>query len=176
MDESGLVTVRVRDCACPGTPHEADEVYLLPSLSLEGGAAAELDLMDSSSITDEKRRTTALLARWTSTYVRYGAVGWNWLQLNEDGRPEPVPFDVEILLADYRLSRSVAEKANELYAEAVLGPLLKAAAEPPANRQKKRSRTGRTDASTSARPATTSTPSGSSSPDHSDGPALRIAR
>ena len=171
------IEVRVRDCACPDTPHpEGDEVYLLPSLSLEGGAAAELDLMDSGSITDEKRRTTALLARWTATYVRYGAVGWNWLRLGESGRPEPVPFDVDVLLADYRLSRSVAEKANELYAEAVLGPLLRAAAEPPPNRQQRRSRTGRTAGSTSARPASTSTPPVSSSPDPSDGPALRIAR
>lgn len=176
MDESGLVTVTVRDCACPGTPHDADEVYLLPSLSLEGGAAAELDLMDSSSVTDEKRRTTALLARWTSTYVRYGAVGWNWIRLDENGRPEPIPFDVDILLADYRLSRSVAEKANELYAEAVLGPLLVAAAAANPSPPKKPSRRGRTDGSTSARPAPTSPLSGSSSADPSDGPALRIAR
>lgn len=176
MDQSGLVTVRVRDCTCPDTPHpDGDEVYLLPSLSLEGGAAAELDLIESGTISDDRRRTTALLARWTSTYVRYGAVGWNWLEVGESGRPEPVPFDVDTLLADYRLSRAVAEKANELYAEAVLGPLLAAAAEPPLNRQQRRSRTGSTAGSTSARRAATSKPPASSSPDPSAGPALRIA-
>jgi len=170
-----LVTVRVRDCACPDTPHDGDEVYLLPTLSLEGGAAAELDLLYSNDIA-EARRTLVLLGRWTVTYVRYGAVGWNWLQTGEDGKPEPVPFDVEVLLADYRLSRQIAEKANELYSEAVLGPLLAAVAGPPPNRQQRRSRTGRTASSTSARPVSISTPPASSSDEPSAGQPLRIAR
>ena len=154
-------------------PFDGTEVYLLPALSLEGGAAAELDLMESQSIEDLERATRWLLARWTATYVRYGAVGWNWTRIGEKG-PEPVPFDVDRLLADYRISKEIANKANELYSEAVMGPLL-AAAQPP-NRAQRRSRTGRTGSSTSRRPASIPSPSGSSSPDASDGPPLRIAR
>lgn len=159
------ITVRVRDCVCPDTPHpDGDEVYLLPSLSLEGGAAAEMDLLDTQSIEDEHRRTLALLARWTATYVRYGAVGWNWLRLDDKGKAEPIPFDVEVLLADYTLSRSVAEKANELYASAVMNPLLLAVSSSP---------TGRTGSSTSKRRASTRKASKSSSATPSDGPPLR---
>jgi hypothetical protein len=170
------IEVRVRDCQCPDTPHpDGDVVYLLPHLSLEGGAAAELDLIASQSIEDRERATHWLLARWTSTYVRYGAVGWNWTQLDERGRPEPLPFDIELLLADYRISKEIANKANELYSEAVMGPLLEAA-QPPPNRAQRRSRTGRTASSTSRRRGSTPSASRSSSPDASDGPPLRIAR
>jgi hypothetical protein len=179
-----LVTVRVRDCACPDTPHEdGDVVYLLPTLSLEGGAAAEMErqvITDGfSEVTDaEKTRLTMrMLARLTDVYVRYGAVGWNWLQLDAKGKPEPVPFDVEVLLRSYALAKAVAGEASELYSEDVLGPLLAAAAEAAKpNRQQRRSRTGRTTGSTSARRASTSKPPASSSEPGSGGPALRIAR
>lgn len=177
MELSGLVPVRVRDCSCPATPHEdGDLVYLLPSLSLEGGAAAEFDLMQTQEITDEQRRTFALLARWTATFVRYGAVAWNFLTVDERGRHEPVPFDAEILVADYRISRLVAGKANELYSEAVTAPLLEAAAAANPSPPKKPSRRGQTGRSTSPRPASISEPPESSSDEPSDGPALRIAR
>lgn len=153
-------------------PFIGDEVYLLPTLPLEGGAAAELDLLDVGSIGDEHRRTLALVAKWTVTYVRYGAVGWNWQRVSESGQMEPVPFDVEILLADYQLSRAVAEKANDLYGNGDRSPLLRGAVERP-NRQQRRSRTGPTEPSTSRRPASTTTRSRSSSAPSSDGPQLK---
>lgn len=179
------IDVRVRDCACPGTPHpDGDVVYLLPSLSLEGGAAAEMErdlVIDGYNDVTEAERirlTLRMLARLTDVYVRYGAVAWNFERLNEQGRNEPEPFDVEVLLRSYSLSQRVAAKASELYSEDVIGPLLKAAAaagQPP-NRQQRRSRTGRTGSSTSPKAASIPKRSGSSSPDPSDGPALRIAR
>lgn len=180
MDQSGLVPVRVRACECPDAIHpDGDAVYLLPSLSLEGGAAAELDreiVMDGFEASTEKTRlTTALLARWTSTYVRYGAVGWNFERLDEHGRREPIPFDVEALVSNYRLSKLVAAKANDLYSEDILGPLLEAAKAAELNRAQRRSRTGQTGSSTS-RKRSTSKPPASSSDEPSDGPALRIAR
>lgn len=172
MDLSGLVPVRVRACACPDSPHpDGDIVYLLPSLSLEGGAAAEFDLMQTQDVLDEQRRTYALLARWTATFVRYGAVAWNWL--DDTG---PVPFDAETLVADYRVSRLVAGKANELYSEAVTAPLLEAAEAANPSPPKRPSRRGQTGRSTSPRPASISEPPASSSGEPSDGPALRIAR
>lgn len=165
-------------------PYEGDEVYLLPALSLEGGAAAEMERdfitegFSEVSDAERDRLTMRMLARLTDVYVRYGAVGWNWQQLNDKGRPEPVPFDVNVLLASYALSQSVASKASELYSEDVLGPLLKAAAaagQPP-NRQQRRSQRGRTGRSTSPKATSTRKPPASSSPAASDGPALRIAR
>lgn len=172
MELSGLVPVRVRDCACPDAPHEdGDVVYLLPQLSLEGGAAAEFDLMQTQDVADEQRRTFALLARWTATFVRYGAVAWNFL--DDKG---PVPFDAETLVSDYALSRLVAGKANELYSEAVTAPLLEAAAAANPSPPKRPSRRGPTAPSTSPRRGSTSGPHGSSSDEPSDGPALRIAR
>lgn len=172
MDTSGLVEVRVGDCACPGTPHDGDLVYLLPKLGLEGGAAAEFDLLLTNELPDENRRTLALLARWTVTFVRYGAVAWN--RVDETG---PAPFDVESLIADYSVSRLIAEKANELYSEAVMSPLFAAAGvRPSPNRAQRRSRSGPTASSTSRRRGSTPKPSESSLPASSDGPQLRIAR
>jgi hypothetical protein len=107
------IPVRVRDCACPDTPHpDGDVVYLRPTLSLAGGIAAQQDLVASDGNTEE------LIRRWFSTYVRYGAVGWNFL--DEAG---PVPFTVETLLDDFTLGSPVAEMADTLYSEAVLAPL-----------------------------------------------------
>jgi hypothetical protein len=173
-----LVTVRVRACACPETPHpDGDEVYILPVLSLEGGSAAELDQVEVMGMEGD-RMGNALLARWTATFVRYGAVGWNWMRMGENGRLEPEPFDVERLVSDYGLAKLVAGKANEIYQEALLRPLLEAAeaASKQASPPKKRSPRGRTAASIS--PLSTATPSQSesSSEPASDGPPLRIAR
>lgn len=189
MVESGWIPVRVRDCACPNTPHsDGDLVYLLPLLSLEGGAAAEMDrelVMDGfteATEAEQTRLTLRLLARYTDTYVRYGAVGWNWEREGEDDKGrrkvEPVPFDVDVLLRDYSLSRLVAGQASLLYSEAVLGPLLEAAkaAKPKPNRQQRRSRNGSTASSTSRKRASISRPSKSSLDEPSAGPALRIAQ
>ena len=118
------VAVRVGDCACPDAPHtDGDIVYLDPVLSLEGGAAAEADIQMVQEL-PERRRTSALIGRWAVTYVVYGAVGWNWTELDERGKSVPRPFDVEVLLADYSRSRLVAEKADELYSEVVTAPFV----------------------------------------------------
>lgn len=102
------VPVRVRDCACPDTPHdEGDFVYLRPTLSLEGGIAAQQDLVAAGADAD------ILTRRWLITFVRYGAVGANFIE----------PFSVEEVLADFELAMPVANKAEELYSQAVLRPL-----------------------------------------------------
>jgi len=109
-----LVPVRVRDCACPDSPHdEGDVVYLHPTLSLRGGIAATQDYQAvlSSKMTPAEM-TRELTARWLEDFVRYGYAGSNI-----------EPFDVETLLADYALAEPVSEKANDLYYEAVLSPL-----------------------------------------------------
>lgn len=132
--------VRVRDCACPDTPHEeGDGVLISTTLSAEGGIVAEQLV---SQVTD----TDLLTQKWLVAFIRYGAVGWN-IQ-NEDG---PVPFDVEDLLADWALARPVALRAGELYQAAVMAPLQTAPAKP--------SRNGRTRGTTSRRPSPTPLPS-----------------
>ena len=133
------VAVRVRDCACSGNHgEEGDVVYVAPTLSLSGGLAAEHDnsvalaetLMNAGKAppggwNDTNSEPLALdmaermRTRLLVTYVRYGAVGWNFE--DEQG---PIPFDVEAILADYGIARAVAEKCDELYGETVTRPLL----------------------------------------------------
>ena len=109
-----LVSVRVRDCECPGAPHGAgDVVYVAPTPSLQLGLEAQKDIRESLG------NGSMLGERWLVTFVRYGAIGWNFE--DEDG---PIPFDVEVLLADFTLATPVAERCDELYGEAVTRPLL----------------------------------------------------
>jgi hypothetical protein len=133
------VEVRVRGCECPGSPHpDGDVVYLAPKLSLAGGLAASADISAALG------NGTMLAQLWQVTFVRYGAIGWNWL--DEDG--DPVPFDVNVLLDDYDLASPVAEKADELYGDTVARPFL--------TRLKAISQRGRTASSTSpTSPSTT---------------------
>ena len=132
-----LVSVHVRDC---DIHEEGHSVSLLPTISLEGGIAAEQDLYAAQGNEAE------ITKRWLMTFVRYGAVDWD---LCDNG--EPMPFDLEALLADYSLARPVADKASELYAAAVLAPFQ--------TKPEARSPTGRTRATTSRRRRRTPTPS-----------------
>lgn len=129
-----LVPVRVSECRCDGTPHpDGDEIYLLPKLTYEGGSAATAALGKVTAVGDIDR----LLGL---AYLRHQAVGWNVV---EDGKA--VPFDLEAILADWTVAKPIAEKADELYSETFLGPLVRAAAAS--------SRSGPTAGLTSARKA-----------------------
>lgn len=141
-----LTEVRVRDCACPNSPHsEGDLVYVKPKLSLAGGLAATADIQAALG-------NGSLLAElWLVTFVRHGAVGWNFT--DEDG--EPVPFDVEALLEDFEIARAVAETCDELYGETVASPLV--------DRIRRLSKRGPTNGSTSPTSEQTRKPRGRSS-------------
>lgn len=129
-----LVPVRVRDCACPDSPHEdGDIVYLAPVLGYKGGLAAERQLFALSTNED------ALTEAWGETFIRYGATAWNLT----DEAGDDVPFDVEAVLADFSLARPIVSKAIDLYGEAVLVPFVPKSAKP--------SPTGRTGRTTSRR-------------------------
>lgn len=167
------VFVRVRDCTCPGTPHkdEGDGVYLRPTIGLDGGLDAEAALLESNDLfplpegsskvvidSIGTKRALYVRPRWFRTFIVHGAVDWNlW---DADG---PTPFDLDAVLADYAMARPVAEKANDLYQEAVLAPLVQA---PP-----KSSSNGRTARATSRTAGSTRMRSGPSSPDGSAGSA-----
>lgn len=147
-----LVRVKVRECLDGRHNGEGDWVALAPTLSLEGGLAAEQDLREVASIKDDTERGDAIQRRWVVTFVRYGAKDWN---LHEENGDE-VPFSTESLLDDYSLARPVADKAADLYSDAVLRPFL--------NRLATRSPTGRTGATTSKARRQTRKQSGPSSP------------
>lgn len=128
-----LVPVRVRDCACPDSPHAdtGDLVYLAPTLDLDGGVEAERDLIEARG--DER----TLTRRWLRTFITYGAKGWNLV----DAEGEPVPFDVDVILGDWTLARPLGVEAEARYGESVTSPFEKALAA--------RSPTGPTAATTS---------------------------
>lgn len=121
-----LVFARMRDCACPGTPHEeGDGVYLHPTVSLRGGMALEEDMTNVAELFSAKKITEdevgrEIRTRWSTTAIRYETAGWNLVA--EDG--VPVPFDVNVILNDYNLGRHVADRAAELYTDPVLVPLV----------------------------------------------------
>lgn len=121
-----LVFARMRDCACPGTPHaDGDGVWLTPTVSLAAGLALERDLqaaleeaIEAGPVT-EASLSAPIVSRWLDTLIRYCAVGWNLVDELGDG----VPWDPALLLADYNLARPVADIAADLYTERVLSPL-----------------------------------------------------
>ena len=115
---SDLIPVRVRECP-DGTHPDGDVVFLRPKLSLEGGIAARQDVDAVRSTTEDL--DSFLIRRWMVTFCRYGAVSWT---LHDEGNPEPWPFDVGVLLEDHDLAYAVADKADDLYRESVMRPLL----------------------------------------------------
>lgn len=126
------IPVRVRDCACPDTPHaDGDFVYLAPHLDIDGGVEAERDLVESGG--DER----TLTKRWLRTFIAHGAKSWNLT----DAEGEPVPFDVDVILSDWTLARPLGDIASDLYTESITAPFVRA--------QEARSPTGRTAATTS---------------------------
>lgn len=159
------IFARARDCTCPGTPHdEGDGVYLRPSLDMDGGLAAEHELYQASirhplppnptpEQAEEVARAMTLEVRpaWFRLFLTHGAEGWNLV--NEQG---PVPFSIDALRSDYAFARPVAEKADELYRDAILAPFL---GPPPTH-----SRNGQTDGGTPRRPVKTPRRLRSSSP------------
>jgi hypothetical protein len=108
-------------CQCPSGPHRQDEVYLLPRLTFDGGAAAEAVITRhlASSPVDEEALSRDLCA----AYIRHQAIGWNLV--DESGAP--APFSVDLLLSDWTTARVVADKADDLYSAGLLAPLVEAA-------------------------------------------------
>ena len=147
-----LERVKVRECPTGLHNGEGDWVTLAPYLSLDGGLAAEQDLRSVVGIADENERGEAIQRRWVVTFVKYGAKGWNF----HDEEGNDLPFDVEELLANYSLGRPVADRAADLYSDAVLRPFL--------DRLATRSPTGRTAGTTSKAQRRTRRQSGQSSP------------
>jgi len=134
--------VRVRDCACPDAPHtDGDVVYLNATLSANGGITAEQEIAKGTADNADLTRRLLLV------FARTEAVGWNLT----DDKGKAVPFDVDALLADWKLSREVISRAGEMYISDAIAPFLTKPVE--------RSPTGRTPATTSRTPKPTRSPS-----------------
>lgn len=106
-------------CGCPGSPHAADEVYLLPVLTFDGGTAADTAMRSMLGSGDADAVTREVVR----AYLTHQVAGWNLV--DEDGRP--VPYDPALLLSDWAAALVVGDKADDLYSEALLAPLVAAA-------------------------------------------------
>lgn len=132
------ISVRFRDCSCPGTPHpDGDYAELRPYLDYAGGAEA------LASVTIVNEDGTSLLrdvTEWPEhigpVFIRRGVVAWN--VVDEDG---PVPVTRETLEAlRWEDAYELADRADDLYGGQVLAPLVK--------RMSMRSKDGPTNGST----------------------------
>lgn len=134
------VAVELEGCPCEGTPHDHDTVWLRSELSPDGGIAAS-HVIDAGA--PDVATMTGAVGR---AFIQHGITRWTFV----DGKGEPIPpTSWNIARLDWDIARPVAEKANDLYAEKLLRPLVA--------RLNKSSRNGRTVRSTSPRRKSSST-------------------
>jgi hypothetical protein len=132
--DSAPVEVRLDGCYCPGTPHDADVVYLRPTLTMAGGMAATAAVLEGLS---DQMRLQELLAQ---VWIRHALIAWNLV--DEDGDDLPLNPDNAIEALPYgKGGRLIAEKADDLYNKEIVDPLVA--------RLGSSSRSGRTNGSTS---------------------------
>ena len=130
------VAVDLGECRCPGTPHDGgDTVWLRQELGVDGGFA----IIGIIATPDD----TPLIERLGRAYLRHGIV--DWTLCDSGGAKVPcTPENIDRLAWSGPLL-AIANKASDLYGEAVLGPLAQTASES--------SPSGQSDASTSQTPA-----------------------
>lgn len=147
------VPVPIGPCECPGTPHgDGDFVYLAPVISMAGGMAVQGAILDAQG---DSVRLQELLAH---VYLAHGVTGWNLL--DERGKPVPCTPDRLAVAIPYGTGgQAIAEKANDLYADDVMRPLVE--------RLNSLLPTGPTASSPSLAETSTTTPSEPSSPENS---------
>jgi hypothetical protein len=139
-------------CSCPGTPHEQDTVWLSPVVDVRIGAAATTALRGTPWTISDVEGALA------GAFLHFAPRDWTFV----DDKGDPLPVTIENI--DARLTWSqggmeVAEKADELYAGAIVDPLVQ--------RMSKALNSTRTTSSTSQ------IPSPGSDTDSSDKPSLR---
>lgn len=126
-DRGQPVEVNVGPCRCPGTPHTSgDLVYLAPQAPFELGFAAAVGMRVAAG---DEVRTEVEIGR---AYVGYGIVNWTFTDADGNARPifdslgnrQISPNDIVAELAWNRGGREVAERANILYFEDVIAPLV----------------------------------------------------
>lgn len=120
LDRPDNVPVPLGYCPCEGQPHaDGDVVYLYPELSMPGGMAAQGAIAEAMENGFDQVLIQELLAR---VWIRHGVAAWTFL--DDLGKPIPVtPDNVARALPFAKGGRAVADKADDLYNEAVLAPL-----------------------------------------------------
>lgn len=119
MTTESLVPVEV-PCLCPDTPHEGDTVYLHPKIGLQGGAVAQRKIIAAIQGGAERDE---IMGSLMDVYVRYGVADWTFTNGNSH-KLEVTPENVEKrLLSDFTIGYLVADKADDLYSNALLDPL-----------------------------------------------------
>jgi hypothetical protein len=113
------VVVEVGACRCPGSPHPSDTVSLEPELTLAMASGAMY------AINTEADGTNSTLMRLlTEAYLPAGIREWTFV----DDEGEPVKIDreaMERLIPFDAGGLEVSEKADALYADRLMAPLVK---------------------------------------------------
>lgn len=115
------VVVRSGDCPCPGTPHEAEHVYLEPKLTLPMAAAATAALRWADDTVADKQG--ALISAYFPSAIR----SWTFVELDENQRLAPVPVNrdnMERLLPWESGGFDVIDQADTLYSGPLMRPLV----------------------------------------------------
>ena len=127
LDRPELVPVRVGYCPCEGSPHaDGDTVYLYPELSMSGGMAAQGAISEAMTDTGlDQVRLQELLAQ---VWITHGVASWTFLADPQPNGERPTipltPENIVRALPFGKGGRLVADKADDLYNEAVLAPLV----------------------------------------------------
>ena len=111
------VEVRIGECECEGTPHPEGDVALLRPRLLPGDAIAAMSVFQSGRAATEMQRDYGMVL------LRGGLVGWN---IEDDGKV--IPLDaLDSGALDWETTlRLIADKADDLYSEGLLRPLVDA--------------------------------------------------
>lgn len=119
-------------CPCPNDPlaegdgprhPEGDTVELRERLGLAAGIEIQATVRGLIGQPD-----AVIVGALVEAYVRHGVAAWSFV--DKDGVPvEVTPDNVQAyILDDFTTASPVAEAADKLYEDAVLGPLVRAAA------------------------------------------------
>ena len=147
------VRVVIGPCECPGKPHEEDEAWFRPRLTVAGGMEASGIVGGAASYPS----TGALGRDLGMVYLTDGLLRWNIL----DDKGKPIPCTREVLESgalDWDTTLlPLADGAADLYSESVMRPLVERA-EALREAAEKAQATEQSEDSTSSPSGQTSTP------------------
>ena len=112
-------------CGCPGRPHDSDTVTLRDRLDFRQAASIKGDIVVFKLDTPDATAGETL-AMLSEGYIVHGIAAWSFV--DEKGKPLPVTrtnIRERVLEApDLDTPMLLADAADDLYAEAVMRPLL----------------------------------------------------
>lgn len=119
LDKAEPIAVPLGACYCSGTPHTEDIVYLVPELSMPSGLALRALVLQGAQGMDPIEVQRKLGDLWLQVAIV------DWTFLDDEGDPIPVTADTVLAALPYaKGGRLVADKADDLYADSVIGPLV----------------------------------------------------